>query len=319
MSNPHPTNPGPGRPLPERPNLEHLKKEAKQRLKVMRLGDSDATLAAAQLATARLYGFASWRRLVADVKAGNQPRQIIGGHMLAVRAGLEAEGKSDYRTAVTHYQMAIADRPTEIFAHYRLGRALVRQQLYNEALDAFEELLKFDPQNLPAHYEIGKLRLSARNYPDELLVEYNHENLLAHYEIGKLHLIARYRFQRFELIFLEETLGDLQRDEILTHIFNVYADTPPPRDRIKGHAVGMRQIEAQRAAVLIVRAVSIMSLSPRCVVRFDDLYSCYRLSTYLTTIFCPSLSSCISTTRSKLFLCSAANIFASSTPSNSFT
>jgi tetratricopeptide (TPR) repeat protein len=191
MSNSHPTNPGPGRPLPERPNLEHLKKEAKQRLKVMRLGDSDATLAAAQLATARLYGFASWRRLVAYVKAGNQPRQIKGGHVLAVRAGLEAEGKSDCRTAVTHYQMATAERPTELFAHYRLGRALVRQQLYNEALDAFEELLKFDPQNLPAHYEIGKLHLSARNYPDEWLVEYNHENLLAHYEISKLHLSTR--------------------------------------------------------------------------------------------------------------------------------
>src|SRR5215470_9716435 len=191
MSNSHPTNPGPGRPLPERPNLEHLKKEAKQRLKVMRLGDSDATLAAAQLATARLYGFASWRRLVAYVKAGNQPRQIIGGHALAVRAGLEAEGKSDYKTAVTHYRMAIAERPTELFAHYRLGRALVRQQLYNEALDAFEELLKFDPQNLPAHYEIGKLHLSARNYPDELLVEFSPENLLANYEIGKLHLSTR--------------------------------------------------------------------------------------------------------------------------------
>jgi len=52
-----------------------------------------------------------------------------------------------------------------ILAHYRPGRSLVRQQLYDEALDAFEGVLKFDPQNLLAHYEIGKLRLSARNYP----------------------------------------------------------------------------------------------------------------------------------------------------------
>src|SRR5215510_15277362 len=213
MSNSHPTNPGPGRPLPERPNLEHLKKEAKQRLKVMRLGDSDATLAAAQLATARLYGFASWRRLVAYVKAGNQPRQIIGGHALAVRAGLEAEGKSDYKTAVTHYQMAIAERPAELFAHYRLGRALVRQQLYNEALDAFEELLKFDPQNLPAHYEIGKLRLTARNYPHELMSKFDPENLFANYEIGNRYLssqnyadaIAKYHWLRSQS---ENSIGD---------------------------------------------------------------------------------------------------------------
>jgi len=233
MSNSHPTNPGPRRPLPERPNLEHLKKEAKQRLKVMRLDDSDATLAAAQLATAREYGFASWRRLVAYVKAGNQPRQLRGNPMQALRDGLEAEGKLDYKSAATHFRQAIAERPTMILAHYRLGRSLVRQQLYNEALNAFEELLKFDPQNLPAHYEIGKLHLSARNYPDELLVEYNHENLLAHYEIGKLHLstrnyadaIAKYRWLKsqaenstsdssdpYELLPNEPRTGDLAQN-----------------------------------------------------------------------------------------------------------
>jgi len=69
MSKTNPANPGPARPLPEPANLEHLRKEAKQRLKTMRLDDPGATLAAAQLATARQYGFASWRRLVAHVTA----------------------------------------------------------------------------------------------------------------------------------------------------------------------------------------------------------------------------------------------------------
>jgi len=191
MSNTNPANPDPVRPLPERPNLEHLRKEAKQRLKTMRLDDSGATLAAAQLAVAREYGFTSWRRLVAYVKAGNQPRQQTEYSMQALRDGLEAEGKSDYKSAATHFRQAIVERPTMLLAHYRLGRSLVRQQLYNEALDAFEGLLKFDPQNLPAHYEIGKLQLSARNYPDELLSEFSPENLLANYEIGKLHLSTR--------------------------------------------------------------------------------------------------------------------------------
>jgi DNA-binding XRE family transcriptional regulator len=45
----------------------------------------------------------------------------------------------------------------------------------------------------------------------------------------------------------------------------------------------------------------------------------YAPSAYLMTIFCPSLSICMSTTLSNLFLCSAATIFASSMPSNSFT
>jgi hypothetical protein len=69
MSNREPANQGPTHLLPERANLEHLRKEAKQLLKAMRLDNSGATLAAAQLATARKYGFTSWRRMVAQVTA----------------------------------------------------------------------------------------------------------------------------------------------------------------------------------------------------------------------------------------------------------
>jgi ankyrin repeat protein len=81
MSDTNPANHGTARPLPEHANLEHLRKEAKQRLKTIRLDDPGATLAVAQLATARQYGFASWRRLVAYVTAlrdkGNQLRQAV--------------------------------------------------------------------------------------------------------------------------------------------------------------------------------------------------------------------------------------------------
>jgi hypothetical protein len=42
----------------------------------MRLSDPGATLATAQLATARLYGFTSWRRLVAYVKAQRDVERI---------------------------------------------------------------------------------------------------------------------------------------------------------------------------------------------------------------------------------------------------
>jgi len=237
MSDTNPANPDPARPLPERPNLEHLRKEAKQRLKTMRLDDSSATLAAAQLAVAREYGFTSWRRLVAYVKsqtdkksqlidllradsAKSPVRQAILGGLEAIEKGdyqtavehfrraqdanpdftlfrvqrlvtqefgdrrwrhLNAyikslpdeaqlrprdsgEVKPDYKTAAAHYRQVIAERPTLIPAYYRLGRALAGQRLYSEALDAFEELLKLDPENLLAHYEIGKLSLSTQNY-----------------------------------------------------------------------------------------------------------------------------------------------------------
>jgi TonB family protein len=234
MSNTNPANPGPARPLPERANLEHLKKEAKQRLKTMRLDDSGATLAAAQLATARQYGFTSWRRLVAYVKAlRDKERQVSINPPQAFLDGLEAEGTSDYKTASAHFRQAIAESPTMIIAHYRLGRSLVRQQLYSEALHAFEGLLKIDPENLLAHYEIGKLHLSTRNYPDELLLKFDPENLLANYKVGKQFLstqnyadaIATYRWLKsqsgnptsdasdpnYELLPSKPRTGDLAR------------------------------------------------------------------------------------------------------------
>jgi len=48
--------------LPARANLEHLKNEAKQRLKTMRSDNSAARLSEAQLLVARGYGFPSWRK-----------------------------------------------------------------------------------------------------------------------------------------------------------------------------------------------------------------------------------------------------------------
>jgi ankyrin repeat protein len=55
------------RALPERASLEHLKNEAKQRLKALRRQNPQAKLTAVQLALSREYGFASWRQLKAHV------------------------------------------------------------------------------------------------------------------------------------------------------------------------------------------------------------------------------------------------------------
>jgi hypothetical protein len=55
--------------LPARANLEHLKSEAKQRLKTMRSQTAAARLSEAQLLVARSYGFPSWRKLKSHVDA----------------------------------------------------------------------------------------------------------------------------------------------------------------------------------------------------------------------------------------------------------
>src|SRR5262245_33325841 len=63
------TSARPPRALPARPSFEHLRNEAKQRLKALRSGNPQAKLTAAQLEIAREYGFASWRKLKAHVDA----------------------------------------------------------------------------------------------------------------------------------------------------------------------------------------------------------------------------------------------------------
>ncbi|HZF41441.1 MAG TPA: hypothetical protein VE715_21660 [Blastocatellia bacterium] len=112
MSDKNPANSSSARPLPRPANLEHLRKEAKQRLKAMRIDNPGATLAAAQLTAAREYGFTSWRRLVACVKDQrdkeaqlcDQLRAASAGAQApqAIRDGFEAEVKSDYKTAAAH-------------------------------------------------------------------------------------------------------------------------------------------------------------------------------------------------------------------------
>jgi len=55
--------------LPERPDLDHLKKEAKERLKKLQQRSPAARLADAQHALAREYGFQSWAALKAHVES----------------------------------------------------------------------------------------------------------------------------------------------------------------------------------------------------------------------------------------------------------
>jgi hypothetical protein len=54
-------------PLPQRANLEHLRKQAKQKLVLLRHNETGAKLSDAQFALAQQYGFKSWRALKAHV------------------------------------------------------------------------------------------------------------------------------------------------------------------------------------------------------------------------------------------------------------
>jgi hypothetical protein len=121
MSKTTPAIPDPARPLPERANLEHLKKEAKQRLKAMRLDNPGVTLSAVQLIVAREYGFTSWRRLTAYVKSQPDKKSRLLDRLRAASArtplqqaildGMEAVGKGDYQSAVAHFRQVEIAHP----------------------------------------------------------------------------------------------------------------------------------------------------------------------------------------------------------------
>ena len=68
--------------LPTRPSLEHLKKQARERLRELQVRVPDAQLADAQHEIAREYGFASWPKLKAHIQAltstGDAPQPPTG-------------------------------------------------------------------------------------------------------------------------------------------------------------------------------------------------------------------------------------------------
>ncbi len=117
--------------LPAQANLEHLRNEAKQRLKSMRAQSPAARLAEAQLQVARNYGFPSWRRLKAYVDAlhgsgaqlieavrrGDIPtmRQILNAHPQLVNASASVNPDMRPHDTVTMHliHLAIAEGGAE--------------------------------------------------------------------------------------------------------------------------------------------------------------------------------------------------------------
>ena len=71
--------------LPNRPSLEHLKKQARERLRELRVRVPGTRLADAQHAVAREYWFPSWPKLKAHVDAVNASNSAVDPGFLAVR------------------------------------------------------------------------------------------------------------------------------------------------------------------------------------------------------------------------------------------
>jgi hypothetical protein len=93
------------RELPPRPHLDHLRKQAKNRLADLRLMNPSAQLADAQHAIAREYGFSSWPALKAHVDARGAAASPFNGTWVA-DLGKSASPVHYFRAATLHFDVA---------------------------------------------------------------------------------------------------------------------------------------------------------------------------------------------------------------------
>lgn len=163
--------------LPARANLEHLKNEAKQRLKTMRSQHPEVRLSEAQLLVARSYGFPSWRKLKSYVEALNG----FGQHLInAVRSSnLETMRK------ILDGHPELVNASTDVHLHVRPSDALTMRLLHlaiaEDKIDVLQLLIErgadLNARNangrLPLHdcFELGhdnfaKVLLDAGAVPD---------------------------------------------------------------------------------------------------------------------------------------------------------
>ena len=122
----------PQRRLPDRPSLEQLRKQAKEYLDTLRATDPSMTLAAAQHALARQYGFDSWPGLVHHVESVQPANRMLQ----------PAELKSD------HKLLWSPGRGTDVWA-------LIRACASGD-LDTVQALIDKDPSLARAHYDYRK-------------------------------------------------------------------------------------------------------------------------------------------------------------------
>ena len=89
--------------LPARPSLEHLRKQAKQRLAALRRREPSAKLADALHAVAREYGFATWPQLKAHVEsAASSPVHPLAGTWTADVSRSKRHPANQFRGATLH-------------------------------------------------------------------------------------------------------------------------------------------------------------------------------------------------------------------------
>ncbi len=154
--------------LPSRPNLSYLKKLSKERLKSLRGRDASTKLADAQLAVAREFGFASWRKLKAHVDAAltfnvshasHDLMKAIVRHDLSVVRQMLAEHPLLANISAPHPHWG--GRPMPLHVAVESGDlSIVRALLHADAdpSAAGKEYDRWSPLMLAIHWKQSRMR-----------------------------------------------------------------------------------------------------------------------------------------------------------------
>lgn len=94
--------------FPGRPNFEHLKKQAKEKLRELRRTNPAAKLADAQHAIARQYGFINWAQLKEVVTASERAREALDNRIVGeARASVAAPSTSLFERFTARAKQAL--------------------------------------------------------------------------------------------------------------------------------------------------------------------------------------------------------------------
>jgi len=96
-------------------------------------------------------------------------RQLVpGAARKEYEIGLKFVNKSDFQSAATHFQNAVAIYPEYLAARNDLGAQYLKLKRIDEAEQAFQMVIEKDPKNFNAKFNLGLVRVERKSYLDAI-------------------------------------------------------------------------------------------------------------------------------------------------------
>lgn len=117
------------------------------------------------------------KRILEDKEAELQKAKLDLERLEEKRAKQETSYKSEYQNEVDELKKSIQTLEETIkkergLYHYNLAVAYTQAKFYDDAIDAYQKSLEFDPDNPEAHYNLGLLYANFKDYPEKAIEHY---------------------------------------------------------------------------------------------------------------------------------------------------